>query len=126
MDRASPSAVAASPASGDSTPEKPRTQTESRKVGYLKLILRHICFILQTTLTYQLCFLSLKSSKPIMEKRRRARINDSLGQLKTLILDALKKDVGTALYIEMINYNIYKTPEINIITYIKSRQHEPF
>uniref|UniRef100_A0A8C4R094 Hairy-related 6 n=1 Tax=Eptatretus burgeri TaxID=7764 RepID=A0A8C4R094_EPTBU len=33
-----------------------------------------------------------KSSKPIMEKRRRARINESLGQLKTLILDALKKD----------------------------------
>uniref|UniRef100_A0A3P8WR05 BHLH domain-containing protein n=1 Tax=Cynoglossus semilaevis TaxID=244447 RepID=A0A3P8WR05_CYNSE len=32
------------------------------------------------------------SSKPIMEKRRRARINESLGQLKTLILDALKKD----------------------------------
>lgn len=28
-----------------------------------------------------------------MEKRRRARINESLGQLKTLILDALKKDV---------------------------------
>ncbi|XP_078524246.1 transcription factor HES-1 [Lissotriton helveticus] len=33
-----------------------------------------------------------RSSKPIMEKRRRARINESLGQLKTLILDALKKD----------------------------------
>ncbi|XP_023651607.2 transcription factor HES-4-B-like isoform X2 [Paramormyrops kingsleyae] len=33
-----------------------------------------------------------KTSKPIMEKRRRARINESLGQLKTLILDALKKD----------------------------------
>ncbi|KAM9349331.1 transcription factor HES-1-B-like [Symphorus nematophorus] len=33
-----------------------------------------------------------KSSKPIMEKRRRARINESLGQLKTLIMDALKKD----------------------------------
>uniref|UniRef100_A0A8C5TKU1 Hes family bHLH transcription factor 4 n=1 Tax=Malurus cyaneus samueli TaxID=2593467 RepID=A0A8C5TKU1_9PASS len=33
-----------------------------------------------------------ESSKPIMEKRRRARINESLGQLKTLILDALKKD----------------------------------
>ncbi|CAH1240481.1 HES1 [Branchiostoma lanceolatum] len=33
-----------------------------------------------------------KSSKPIMEKRRRARINDSLNQLKALILDALKKD----------------------------------
>ena len=35
----------------------------------------------------------VKSSKPIMEKRRRARINESLGHLKTLILDALKKDV---------------------------------
>ncbi|XP_048361462.1 transcription factor HES-1 [Sphaerodactylus townsendi] len=33
-----------------------------------------------------------KSSKPIMEKRRRARINESLAQLKSLILDALKKD----------------------------------
>ncbi|NP_001158466.1 hairy and enhancer of split 1 [Saccoglossus kowalevskii] len=33
-----------------------------------------------------------KSSKPIMEKRRRARINESLSQLKTLILDAMKKD----------------------------------
>uniref|UniRef100_A0A8C7WXJ7 BHLH domain-containing protein n=1 Tax=Oryzias sinensis TaxID=183150 RepID=A0A8C7WXJ7_9TELE len=32
------------------------------------------------------------SSKPIMEKRRRARINESLAQLKSLILDALKKD----------------------------------
>lgn len=30
-----------------------------------------------------------------MEKRRRARINESLGQLKTLILDALKKDVSS-------------------------------
>lgn len=39
-------------------------------------------------------FLHLQSSKPIMEKRRRARINESLGQLKTLILDALKKDVS--------------------------------
>nr|CDF52134.1 transcription factor [Euperipatoides kanangrensis] len=33
-----------------------------------------------------------KSSKPIMEKRRRARINQSLGELKSLILDAMKKD----------------------------------
>ncbi|XP_037356493.1 LOW QUALITY PROTEIN: transcription factor HES-4 [Talpa occidentalis] len=33
-----------------------------------------------------------KSSKPVMEKRRRARINESLGQLKTLLLDALRKD----------------------------------
>lgn len=41
--------------------------------------------------------LYLQSSKPIMEKRRRARINESLGQLKTLILDALKKDVSAHL-----------------------------
>ncbi|KAI8488421.1 oxysterol-binding protein hes1 [Branchiostoma belcheri] len=35
---------------------------------------------------------SRKTSKPIMEKRRRARINDSLNQLKALILADLKKD----------------------------------
>uniref|UniRef100_UPI0037E91BC8 transcription factor HES-1-like n=1 Tax=Semicossyphus pulcher TaxID=241346 RepID=UPI0037E91BC8 len=63
LERTSPSAVAATPARGESTPEKPRSLTENRK-----------------------------SSKPIMEKRRRARINESLGQLKTLIMDALKKD----------------------------------
>lgn len=33
-----------------------------------------------------------RSTKPIMEKRRRARINHSLTELKNLILDALKKD----------------------------------
>jgi hypothetical protein len=36
----------------------------------------------------------LQSNKPIMEKRRRARINNSLNELKTLILDAMKKDVS--------------------------------
>ncbi|XP_044755265.1 protein hairy [Coccinella septempunctata] len=33
-----------------------------------------------------------RSNKPIMEKRRRARINNCLNELKTLILDAMKKD----------------------------------
>lgn len=33
-----------------------------------------------------------KSSKPLMEKRRRARINSSLNELKSLILEAMKKD----------------------------------
>jgi len=33
-----------------------------------------------------------RATKPIMEKRRRARINQSLTELKTLILDALNKD----------------------------------
>ncbi|KAJ8277179.1 hypothetical protein GJAV_G00072280 [Gymnothorax javanicus] len=63
MEKTSASPVAATPASMNSTPDKPKTASEHRK-----------------------------SSKPIMEKRRRARINESLGQLKTLILDALKKD----------------------------------
>ncbi|XP_053963712.1 protein deadpan isoform X1 [Anastrepha ludens] len=33
-----------------------------------------------------------KTNKPIMEKRRRARINHCLNELKTLILEAMKKD----------------------------------
>ncbi|KAI1890815.1 hypothetical protein AGOR_G00157500 [Albula goreensis] len=63
MEKTTASPVAGAPASGTHTPDKPKSASEHRK-----------------------------SSKPIMEKRRRARINESLGQLKTLILDALKKD----------------------------------
>lgn len=56
----------------------------------------------------------MQSSKPIMEKRRRARINESLGQLKTLILDALKKDVSVEWTLEFdvkcaINVNVFST-----------------
>ncbi|TRZ10934.1 hypothetical protein HGM15179_016168 [Zosterops borbonicus] len=63
MEKGTASPMAGAPASASHTPDKPRSASEHRK-----------------------------SSKPIMEKRRRARINESLGQLKTLILDALKKD----------------------------------
>nr|KAG5692971.1 hypothetical protein BaRGS_032403 [Batillaria attramentaria] len=35
---------------------------------------------------------SRKSSKPIMEKRRRARINASLAELKSLLLEVIKKE----------------------------------
>ncbi|XP_029105180.1 transcription factor HES-4-like [Scleropages formosus] len=63
MEKVTASPIAGAPASGAQTPDKPKNASEHRK-----------------------------SSKPIMEKRRRARINESLGQLKTLILDALKKD----------------------------------
>ncbi|XP_063742365.1 hairy-related 9 isoform X2 [Eleginops maclovinus] len=63
MEKQTASPIAGSPANGTHTPDKPKNASEHRK-----------------------------SSKPIMEKRRRARINESLGQLKTLILDALKKD----------------------------------
>uniref|UniRef100_A0AAQ4QEJ2 Hairy-related 9 n=1 Tax=Gasterosteus aculeatus aculeatus TaxID=481459 RepID=A0AAQ4QEJ2_GASAC len=63
MEKQTASPLAGAPANGTHTPDKPKSASEHRK-----------------------------SSKPIMEKRRRARINESLGQLKTLILDALKKD----------------------------------
>ncbi|OWF56769.1 protein hairy-like [Mizuhopecten yessoensis] len=33
-----------------------------------------------------------KSNKPVMEKKRRARINSCLSQLKTLVLEAMRKD----------------------------------
>ncbi|XP_034875992.1 transcription factor HES-4 isoform X1 [Mirounga leonina] len=63
--RASP--LAGAPASANRTPNKPRSAAEQRKPDP-------------------------QSSKPVMEKRRRARINESLAQLKTLILDAFRKD----------------------------------
>lgn len=47
-----------------------------------------------------LSFSFAQSNKPIMEKRRRARINNCLNELKTLILDATKKDVS---FIAMID-----------------------
>ncbi|XP_078094866.1 hairy-related 9 isoform X2 [Mustelus asterias] len=63
MEKSSISPTVGSSANSPQTPDKPKSASENRK-----------------------------SSKPIMEKRRRARINESLSQLKTLILDALKKD----------------------------------
>ncbi|XP_068602044.1 hairy-related 9 isoform X1 [Brachionichthys hirsutus] len=68
MEKQTASPIAGAPANGTHTPDKPKNASEHRK-----------------------------SSKPIMEKRRRARINESLGQLKTLILDALKKDVSVCV-----------------------------
>lgn len=35
-----------------------------------------------------------KTHKPIMEKRRRARINHCLNEIKSLILEAMNKDVS--------------------------------
>lgn len=36
-----------------------------------------------------------RTNKPIMEKKRRQRINDCLNQLKNLVLEGLKKDVSS-------------------------------
>ena len=55
-----------------------------------------------------------KSSKPIMEKRRRARINDSLGQLKTLNLEALKKDVSAKITQSLISLTLNALNDISI------------
>lgn len=39
-----------------------------------------------------LLLFALQSNKPIMEKRRRARINNCLNELKNILLEAMKKD----------------------------------
>lgn len=39
-----------------------------------------------------------------MEKRRRARINNCLNELKTLILDATKKDVSIYTLHKLIHF----------------------
>lgn len=44
--------------------------------------------------SYAFACYSLQIKKPIIEKRRRERINDSLNQLKALVLDSLQKDVS--------------------------------
>ncbi|XP_065530919.1 transcription factor HES-1 isoform X1 [Lathamus discolor] len=95
MEKSSASPVAATPASVNATPDKPKTAAEHRKVRAA----RPRCAGAgpgQRRAARSSAGRSpaplLQSSKPIMEKRRRARINESLGQLKTLILDALKKD----------------------------------
>ncbi|KAM5125415.1 transcription factor HES-4-like [Callospermophilus lateralis] len=62
-EKPSASPLAGTQASASPTPDKPRSAAEHRQ-----------------------------SSKPIMEKRPRARINQSLAQLKTLILDSVRKD----------------------------------
>lgn len=41
-------------------------------------------------------FYHYQAKKPLMEKMRRARINDSLNELKSLILEALNKDVSVS------------------------------
>ena len=56
-------------------------------------------------------FFKLQSNKPIMEKRRRARINNCLNDLKTLILDAMKKDVSTLFNILQLLLNNFERPQ---------------
>ncbi|XP_065156160.1 protein hairy [Atheta coriaria] len=60
-----------------------------------------------------------RSNKPIMEKRRRARINNCLNQLKTLILDAMKKD--PARHSKLEKADILEMT----VKYLQNVQHSP-
>lgn len=64
-----------------------------------------VCSI--TTLTIVLPF--VQTLKPLMEKRRRARINESLNHLKSLILPLTGRDVSyTRMILIMINLLLIK------------------
>uniref|UniRef100_A0A8C5V344 Hes family bHLH transcription factor 4 n=1 Tax=Microcebus murinus TaxID=30608 RepID=A0A8C5V344_MICMU len=80
--KSSASPLAGAPASASQIPDKPRSAVEHRKVGSWP----------GTEERGTQPLPGPQSSKPVMEKRRRARINESLAQLKTLILDALRKE----------------------------------
>lgn len=41
-----------------------------------------------------ICCVALQSSKPQLERQRRARINNSLDELKSLVFSALYQDVS--------------------------------
>lgn len=58
---------------------------------------------------------SFQTMKPLMEKRRRARINDSLNHLKNLILPLTGRDVSYYIHL-----NTYRKHFSDIL---KSRQH---
>ena len=49
----------------------------------------------------------LQIKKPMIERKRRDRINESLNRLKTLVLDAMQKDVSLIImcHILYISYN---------------------
>ena len=71
--------------------QTPRTDVTFELMAYLLASSCH-CFLK----TYTICS-HLQIKKPIIERRRRDRINESLNQLKTLVLDALNKDVSIQL-----------------------------
>ncbi|KAM6402523.1 transcription factor HES-4 isoform 3-T3 [Rhynochetos jubatus] len=89
MEKPTASPIAGAPANASHTPDKPRSASEHRKVNGG---CRSGSSSSSGGAGWRRTRGRAESSKPIMEKRRRARINESLGQLKTLILDALKKD----------------------------------
>ena len=49
----------------------------------------------------------LQANKPLMEKRRRERINTSLEQLKSILMDVTKKEVILQLF--PIHIHVHRT-----------------
>lgn len=82
------------------TVAKRKQALELRKVrevfGFCFIVLN--CFCLVLLFMYRMdakkMMLSFQTMKPLMEKRRRARINDSLNHLKSLILPLTGRDVS--------------------------------
>ncbi|XP_068760288.1 transcription factor HES-1-like [Montipora capricornis] len=61
-----------------------------------------------------------KAKKPLMEKMRRARINDSLNELKSLILEALNKDASR--YSKMEKADVLEMT-VQYLKELKRREH---
>ncbi|KAJ7354887.1 hypothetical protein OS493_029444 [Desmophyllum pertusum] len=59
-----------------------------------------------------------KAKKPLMEKMRRARINDSLNEMKSLVLDLLHKDASR--YSKMEKADVLEMT----VTYLKAMQRK--
>lgn len=60
----------------------------------MKHLLKKSWFALGNSKCSLLFSFGSQAKKPLMEKMRRARINDSLNELKSLVLESLNKDVS--------------------------------
>ena len=63
-------------------------------IFFSKLILHQKIIIQKDFLSVIKFSLKIQASKPLMEKRRRERINRSLNELKSILLEALRRDVS--------------------------------
>lgn len=62
--------------------------------------------VMQTTNHHGITKNDRRASKPLMEKRRRERINKSLNELKSILLEALRKDVSYSSVYYQLNLEI--------------------
>ncbi|KAK3750173.1 hypothetical protein QZH41_015400, partial [Actinostola sp. cb2023] len=71
-----------------------------------------------TTSSFPRSLTTYKGKKPLMEKMRRARINDSLNELKTLVLELLNKDASR--YSKMEKADILEMT----VSYLRATHHQ--